>query len=165
MRTAADVTLVCCLSAGSLLLGYALCFPCFSYVPLLWGVGLAVAFLACFAACVALRWKARAAPYVLTASGYSVAFVVAVVAFTNVERVERYECNWKMGADGVAVDLSPVGGFSWSRVDSDQLAHHLLKDGPPTVSVDVEVIRDFGKVRARGLILRVDGFPVREPEP
>jgi hypothetical protein len=124
-----------------------------------------VAFLACFAACVALRWKARSAPYVLTAFGYSVAFVVAVVAFTNVERIERYECNWKMGAEGVEVDLSPADGFSWSRVDSDQLADHLLKDRPPKVSVDVEIIRDFGNVRARGLILRVDGFPVREPEP
>ena len=99
--------------------------------------------------------------YLVTALGYSVAFAGTVFAFTGVERVERYECNWRMGAEGVEVDLGP--GFGWSRVDSAELAHHLEKDQPPKVDVEVEIVRDFGCVRAHGMIRRVDGFAVREP--
>ena len=163
MSRASGALLLVCLSAGSLLLGFALCFPCFSYLPLLWGAGLAAAFVVSFAACAALRRGVRPALYLVTALGYSVAFVGAVVAVTGVERVERYECNWRVGAEGVEVDLSPVGGFGWSGIDSAELAHHLQKDQPPKVSVQVEIIRDFGSVRARGRILRVDGIPVHEP--
>jgi len=155
--------LLLCLSAGSLLLGYALCFQWFTYLPLLWSVGLAAAFVVCFAACAALGRNVKPVLYLVTALAYSVVFVGAVVAFSGVERVERYECNRRMGDEGVEVDLSPVGGFGWSRVDSAELAHQLEKDQPPTVFVDVEIIRDFGYVRARGMIQRVDGMTVREP--
>jgi hypothetical protein len=163
MYRASGALLLVCLSAGSLLLGFALCFPCFSYLPLLWGAGLAAAFVVSFAACAALGRGVRLELYLVIALGYSVAFAGAVVAFTGVERVERYECNWRAGAQGVEVDLSPVGGFSWSRVNSAELAHHLQNGQPTKVSVDVEIIRDFGSVRARGRILRVDGIPVHEP--
>jgi hypothetical protein len=152
-----------CLSAGSLLLGYALCFQCFSYLPFVWSIGLAAVFVVCFAACAALGRHMKPVQYLMTALGYSVIFVGAVVAFTSVERFERYECNWRMAAEGAEVDLSPVGGFGWSRVDSAALAHHLQMDQPPKVFVDVEIIRDFGYVRARGMIQGVDGIPVREP--
>jgi hypothetical protein len=94
---------------------------------------------------------------------YSSLFAWSVATFTGVERVERYECEWKVGAKGIEVDLSPIGGFSWSRVESAELTDHLHKDQPAKVWVDVPVVRDFGRVRARGVIQRVDGIPVREP--
>jgi hypothetical protein len=154
---------LCGLIAGALVLGFALCFPFFSFLPLIWAAGLAVAFVLYFVGCVALGREVVSVGYLVVGLSYSVVFVWLVSSYTGVERVERYECEWKVDAKGVEIDLSPVGGFGWSRVASTELADHLRKDQPPMVEVDVPIIRDFGSVRARGLIQRVDDIPVREP--
>ena len=101
--------------------------------------------------------------YLVTGLAYSVIFTLAIVAFTGVERIEQFECNWKMDADKVEIDLSPVGGFGWSPVSSVELNEHVRKDRPPKVSVELPITRDFGRVRSRGIIKRVDGIAVREP--
>jgi hypothetical protein len=154
---------LCCWIAGSLLLGFALCFPFFSFLPLMWGAGLAAAVVLYFVACAALGRNAIPVGYFVVGLIYTCLFAWSVATFTGVERVERYECAWKVDARGIEIDLSPIGGFGWSRVESIELADHLRKDQPPKVSVDVPVVRDFGRVRARGVIQRVDGIPVREP--
>ncbi len=161
MTRPSDAIVLLFLSAGSVFLGYVLCTQCFSYLPLLWGMGLAVAFVACFIACAALGRGVKFVLYLVTALGYSIAFAGLVFGFTGVGRVERYECTWRMAAKGVEVDLGP--GFGWSLVRSPELAHHLQKDQPPKASVEVEIIRDFGHVRARGMIRSVDGIIVDEP--
>jgi hypothetical protein len=154
---------LCCWIAGSLLLGFAICFPFFTFLPLMWGVGLAAAFVLYFVVFVALGRNANPAGYLVVALIYSGLFVWSVATFMGVERVERYQCEWKVGAEGIEVDLSPTGGFGWSPVEAAELTDHLRKDHPAKVWVDVPVVRDFGRVRARGLIQRVDGIPVREP--
>jgi hypothetical protein len=163
MHRASEVILLCCLSAGVLLLGFALCFPFFSFFPLFWSAGLAAAFLPCFVICVALRRRVIPSLYFVVGLVYSVIFTWMVTTFTGVDRVEQYECNWKMDAEKVEIDLSPAGGFDWSPVSSGELTEHLRKDRPPKLLVEVPITRDFGRVRSRGMIKRVDGIPVREP--
>lgn len=128
----------------------------------MWGAGLAAAFVIYFATCMALGRIAIPLGYFVVGLVYSSVFAWSVAAFTSVERVEHYECAWKVDARGIEVDLSPIG-FGWSPVDSAELADKLRKDQPPKVCVDVPVVRDFGQVRARGAIQRVDGIRVQEP--
>ncbi len=162
MERASGVIFLIGLSAGAVLLGFALCFPLFSFLPLYWGIGLAGVFLLSSVACVMLRRRVVSGVYAVTGFAYSVLFVWAVLAFTGVKRLEQYECSWRMRPGQVEIDLSPVGGFGWSPVSSDALLEHLRQDQPATVHVEVPITRDFGRVRARGVIKRVNGIPVRE---
>lgn len=154
---------LCCWIAGSLLLGFALSFPVGTLLPLVGGAELAAAFVLYFVACGALRRNAIPAGYLVAGLISLCLFTWSEATFTGVERVERYECEWKVGDKGIEVDLGPIGGFGWNRVESAELTDHLRKDQPAKVWVDVPVVRDFGRVRARGMIERVDGIPVREP--
>jgi uncharacterized protein (DUF58 family) len=158
----AEVLQLSCLSAAVSLLGLALCFPFFSFAPLIWSVGLVAAFLLYFTVCLALRRTALPTLYLMIGLGYSAVFAGAAATFTGVTRVEQYDCNWRMDADVVEIDLSPAGGFGWARVASGELTAHLRKDRPAKVYVDVPITRDFGRVRARGMIKLVDGVRVRE---
>jgi len=162
MERASSIDLLFALSACALLLGFALCFPFFSFLPLYWAVGLAGVFQLSFVVCVTLKRRGVPSVYAVTGFVYSIFFVLAVVTFTGVERLEGYECSWRMQSGQVEIDLSPVGGFGWSPVSSDVLLEHLRNERPATVHVDVPVIRDFGRVRARGAIRRVNGVPIRE---
>ncbi len=98
----------------------------------------------------------------MTGFAYSVLFVGAVFTFTGIEKLEGYECRWRVQSGQVELDLSPVGGFGWLAVSSDALLEHLRKDQPATVYVEAPVIRDFGNVRARGVIKQVEGIRVHE---
>src|SRR5262245_38811618 len=118
MERASGVVLLFGLSAGALLLGFALCFPFFSFLPLYWGVGLAAVFLLSFIACMMLKRREVSSIYVVTGLVYSILFVWAVATFTGVERLEGYDCRWRMQAGRVEIDLSPAGGFGWSPVSS-----------------------------------------------
>jgi hypothetical protein len=162
MEPASGVVLLFGLSAGALLLGFALCFPFFSFLPLYWGVGLAGVFLLSFVACVTLKRRVVPGVYAVTGFVYSILFAWAVFTFTGVESIEGYECSWRIQSSQVEIDLSPIGGFVWSPVSSDALLEYLRKDQPATVHVDVPVTRDFRSVRARGEIKGVNGIPVRE---
>jgi hypothetical protein len=162
MERSSGVILLVGLSAGALLVGFALCFPFFSFLPLYWGVGLAGVFLLSFVASATIKRRVVPGVYAVTGSAYSILFVWAVFTFTGVEKLEEYECSWRMQSGQVEIDLRPVGGFGWSPVSSEALLEHLRKDQPATVHVEVPIIRDFGSVRARGAIKRVDGIPVRE---
>lgn len=162
MKWASDDFLLAVLSASALLVGFALCFPFFSFLPLFWGTGLAGVFLVSYVASVSLKHRVASSVYVMTGVGYSLLFVLAVFTFTGVERLEGHECSWRAHSGQVEIDLSPVGGFGWSSVSSDALLERLLMDQPARVHVEVPIIRDFGRVSARGAIRRVDGIPVRE---
>jgi hypothetical protein len=129
----------------------------------MWGAVLAVALVLFFVVCAALGRVANPVGYFVVCLVCSMFFVWSVATFTGVERIETYACAWRVDEEGFEVDLSPVGGFTWSRVESAALADRLQKEKPRFVPVDVSVVRDFGCVRARGLIQRVDGISVREP--
>jgi hypothetical protein len=124
--------------------------------------GLAAAFVLYFVGCLLLGRNATPAGYLVVGLIYLSLFSWSVATLTGVERIERYECDWKVGAKGVEVDLSPIGGFGWSSINSAELSDHVRKGQPAKVWVDVAVVRDFGRVRSRGEIQRVDGIPVRE---
>ena len=162
-NAAFSVSLLSGLIAGACLLGVVLCFPFFSYLPFFWGGGLAIAFVLYFGVSVAL-WR-RVAPfgYFVVGLGYTVLFAWSITTYCGVERLEHYECAWRSNADWIEVNLSPAGGFSWSRVSSSELRERLQKDQPVKVHVELPITRDFGSVRARGMIRRVEGIPVREP--
>ena len=162
MERSSGVILLVGLSAGALLVGFALCFPFFSYLPLYWGVGLAGVFLLSFVASVAVTRRVDPSVYIVSGFAFSILFVWAVLTFMGVDRVEEYECNWRMQSGHVEIDLRPVGGFGWAPVSSEALLEHLRKDHPAIVQVEVPIIRDFGSVRARRGIQRVDGIPVRD---
>jgi hypothetical protein len=151
------------LSASAILLGFALCFPFFSLLPLYWGIGLAGVFVLSFVASTALQRRMMlSGVYVVTGVIYSILFVWAVSTFVGVERLEEYECGWRTQSGRVEIDLRPVGGFGWSSVSSNELLEHVSKEQPAMVQVQVPITRDFGCVRARGAIKRVDGIPVQE---
>src|SRR5262249_38209818 len=97
MQRASEVVLLCFLSTGALALGLALCFPFFSFLPLYWGVGVALVFLACFAVCLALRKRTTAAVYLVTGFAYSAIFALAVATFTGVEREMAFDMVWSYG--------------------------------------------------------------------
>jgi hypothetical protein len=162
MNRIVEVLQLYCWCGGALLLGLALCFPCFSFLPFYWGLGLFVVFLLCFAGCVSLRRRAIPPVYMVSGVLYSAAFALLLLTCTGIEKVEQYDCNWKQEGDIAEVDLRIIGGFGWGRVESRQLTEHLRKDKPQLVRVEVPIIRDFGRVRARGAIQRADGIPVRE---
>jgi hypothetical protein len=164
MNRAIEALQLCVLSTSTLLLGFALCFPLFSFLPLIWSVGLVTAFLIYFVVCLALRRKSAIAVYVMITLAYSFTFAWAIGTFTGVEREEEYACDWNVADGGVVeIDLCPVGGFGRARVVSQELIEHLEKDKPPKVKLLVPIARDFGRVRARGMIVRVDGIEVRGP--
>jgi hypothetical protein len=151
-----------CFCAGVVALGFLLCFPFFSFLPLIWSACLVSAFLLYFVACLARRRDATPVRYWKIGLVYTVAFVAVTSVCMGVKRVERHACVWKEDEGVVEVDLSPVGGFGTARVSSSRLAEHLRKDHPKLVSVVVLVVRDFGYVRARGPIEVVDGIRVHE---
>lgn len=150
-----------CWIGGVLLIALALCFAFVNYVPLLWGAGLAAAFVLYYLFASTNR-KATAAGYVVVSCVCSCSFAWLIVTYVGVERIERYDCRWKAVAKGIEIDLSSIGGFGWGRVESAELYTRLQVDYPAKVSVELPVVRDFGNVRAIGVIHKVDGIPVRE---
>jgi ABC-type Fe3+-siderophore transport system permease subunit len=163
MRRTFGVLQLCSVSASVLLLGFALCFPFFSFLPLLWSAGLVATLILYSLTCVVLRRKAAAIAYLVIGVIYSIAFSGVVTIFTGVHRVEQFACEWNAAdADLVEIDLGSIGGFGKARVESEQLIGHLRKVQPPKVQVTVRIIRDFGRVRARGRIEQIDGIHVHE---
>src|SRR6185369_15240555 len=96
MGKTSAVLQLCCWVAGSLLFGFALCFPFFSFLPLMGGAGAAATFVLFFVACVAVGRNAIPAGYLVVGLIYSSLFAWSVATFTGVDRVERYECEWKV---------------------------------------------------------------------
>jgi hypothetical protein len=162
MQRASGVIWLFGLSAGALLLGFALCFPFFSYLPLYWGIGLAGVFTLTFVACVAFKCRDVPIAYAVVGFAFSALFAWVVFTFTGVERLEEYDCGWKIESGRVKIDLSPIGGFGPSLVSPDALLELLRNNLPATVHLEVPITRDFGRVRARAPIKRVNGILVRE---
>jgi hypothetical protein len=163
MSRTIEILQLSALSASVLLLGFALCFPFFSFLPLMWSAGLAITFILYFAVCLALRRKTATVVYLVIGLVYSITFTWTVYTFTGVEHLEQYACAWNEADAGVVeIDLSPFGGFGRAGVASEELTEHLRKDQPPKVQVTLPIVRDFGRVRARGIIERVDSIRVRE---
>jgi hypothetical protein len=140
-----------------------LCFPFFSYLPFYWGLGLAIVFIARFAVAELARRSMSGTAFFITSIAYTTVFGIVIGTYTGVERVEEYECGWKLEAGNTLLDLRAAGNFGWARANSAELTAHLKKNEPSKVQVKVPIVRDFGRVRARGRITAVDGFAVREP--
>jgi hypothetical protein len=158
-----ELLTLCGMSTGALLVGVVLSFRWVSYLPFYWAIGLVGVFGVYAVVAAALRRSTWPAVYSLVTLCYTIAFAGVFAAFTDVCEVERFECDWRMADGKIEVDLQPAGGFRWSQVDSPQFAERLREARPPKVLVDVYIVRGFGRVRARGRILSVDGFAVREP--
>lgn len=145
-------------------MGFALSMCCFSLLGVYWGIGLAAVSATYFGVSLALRGRVSRDGYSVVATLYSGLFIWTTVTFMGVERDEVHECAYRVTADGVDLDLAPISFHAWVRVRSDPLSAQLRATRPPRVRVAVSVTRDFGNVRARGMIRLVDGFAVAESE-
>ena len=163
MHEASNAVPLGCWCAGVLLAGFGLSVLSVNFLPLYWSVGLVALFLAYFATCRLSDRRALPVYCFVIALAYSVLFTWAVATFTGVEKIEGFACEWELDAEGVRIDLRPIGGFGWAYVRSDALVDHLRAERPATVSVEVPIVRDFGRIKSRGGIHRVEGFLVGEP--
>ena len=125
--------------------------------------GLVATFILYFMTCIVVHRQSAVIAFLVIGMIYSLAFSGVVAVFTGVHRVEQFECEWSAAhADLVEIDLGSIGGFGKARVESEQLIEHLRKDQPPKVHVSVRIVRDFGRVRARGRVEYIDGIQVHE---